>query len=803
MAKRKKSSKTRAAPKPPTKPAARTALKSSPASVPALRGAFARITDEGFDGYIYDASDLSRRFVVELLLDGVPLKLARANAYSHQLAQQRIGDARYGFSFMVPAAVLATGAVIEARLANDGAAVAAPIALTAPSGAPEWQQRGDARWLGALRFTGWCNADKTTNPNVIVFVDGEQIAVAPAIHWTHAGTGDNVRAVRGFDIHLPERFADGRVRRARFKTESGAELTPEPLAFVAFPDALESTLSAMGEVAAEKLRGALFDRLFPASLPLSDYRRWRERFPIEVEAKASVPIAVVLVGSGSAETSLQSIEGGSYEDWLAAALPEQKEPTGFDRKLLAEFLEDDASHCEVVVFSLSGTTFPDHVLQRMANAFADFPDAELVYSDVDIERADRTIWPVALPAFDYERMLEQGYAAHLFAVRRSALGAMLKSGATNLYRLFNSALDRDDNAAQKIVHLPGALGTLPRLPLDQAGADLARATAEHLKARDTPAKIDKRSATLFPAVRVSRTPPRGSTTIVIPVRDKPLSLRACLKSIQRAAAAARAEIMIVDGDSSDPEMLDYLDELDGGPALVLRASGYFNVSRLTNIAAEKAQSSHLCLLSGSIEAIDDRWLAEMLGRIAGPDVGAVGALLLAGDRIVQHGGIVLGPGFAAAAAFGDRIESDPGYADALRVAREVSAVSAACLLTRRKDYLDVGGMDELRFPGHFADVDFCLKLRAAGKRVIFTPHARLIHHDPAAPDDGNRNRSARFEHDLRMLRARWGDWLMTDPYYNPTLSLDPVPFSGLAWPPRSTAPRTNDAPVPFDVVPGL
>ncbi len=819
MAKRKKTSKARTEPrseprpalKPesksgrgtPAKPAADASALGSASNKRVLRGALNRITEEGFDGYVYDEADLGRRFVVELLLDGVPLKLARANAHTHQLAQQRVGDARYGFSFMVPAAVLAAGSVIEVRLANDGAAVAAPVALGAPSGAAQWRQAGDASWLGGLRFAGWCNPDQGASPNVAVWVDGEQVAVTQAMLWTHAGSGDNVRAVRGFDVQLPERFADGRVRRARFRTDSGVELTPEPLAFVAFPDALESMLSSMGEIETEKLRGALFDRLFPASLPLSDYQRWCERFPIDVETETASPIAVVLVGHGSVDTSLQSIESQGYAEWLAAAMPEQKEPTGFDRTLLSDFLDDDASHCEIIVFSLSGTVFSGPALQRIANAFADFPDADLIYPDVEIERADGSIWPIAWPAFDYERMLEQGYAAHLFAVRRRALGAMLKSDAQNLYRLFNSALDRGGAAAGKIVHVPGALGTLPPLPLELAVADLAMATAEHLKARDGSAKIDKRSGTAFPAIRVTRTLPRGSTTIIVPVRNKAARLRACLKSIQRTVTAARAEVIIVDDDSSDPEMLDILDELEGGSALVLRAGGDFNVARLNNMAAGKAQSEYLCLLGSSIEALDDRWLTEMLSRIAEPDVGAVGAMLLAPDRIVQHGGFVLGPGFAAAAAFGDRIESDPGYADALRVAHETSAVSAACLLTRRTDYLDCGGMDELRFAANFSDVDYCLKLRAAGKRVVFTPHARLVHHEPASPEGVLRNRPGHFERDLRMLRARWGDALMSDPCYNPMLSLDPIPFSGLAWPPRSMKPRTNDAPVPLDVVPGL
>lgn len=769
-----------------------------------LKGAFSRVTDEGFDGYVYDSSDPTRRFVVELLVDGMPLKLTRANAYSHALAQQGVGDGCYGFSFMVSSAVLTAGSVVEARLANDGTAFATPIALNAPAEPPPWQERGDARWMGGLRFTGWCNADRSEIPNITVMIDGEPAATTQAALWTHLGSGDSARAVRGFDLYLPDRFADGKVRRARFINDGGHEITREPVAFVALPDALARMLASMGQIETEQLRGALFDRLVPVSLPLSDYARWRERFPIRTEAKSTEAIAIVLVGDGSVEQSLQSVEIQDYPDWLAGAMPEESSPTGFDRKLLAEFLDGDASHCKIVCFCLSGTRFSTGSLQRMANALADFPDANLLYSDVDIERSDGTIWPLAFPAFDYERMLEQGYGAHLFAVRRTALDAMLKTGASNLYRLFNSAQDRHDDIGRKVVHLPGSLGTLPPIPLGAAAAELAAATAEHLKARGVSAKVQRGSGAVLPAVHVGRAIPRGSTTIIIPVRDKPALLRTCLKSIQRAAAAVRAEIMIIDNDSSDPEMLDYLDQLDGRSALVIRAPGYFNFSRLNNLAAEKAQSDYLCLMNNDIQAIDDRWLNEMLGRIAEPDVGAVGALLLWPTGVVQHGGVVLGSSFAAMHAFNDRMQSDPGYADALRVAHEGSGVTAACLLTRRKDYLGVGGMDELRFPVNFNDIDYCLKLRAAGKRVVFTPHAKLLHHESASRGtDRAPDRAGRFERELRMLRSRWGECLADDPYYSPVLSLDPVPFSGLAWPPRSMAPRTNDARKPVDTLPGL
>ena len=151
------------------------------------------------------------------------------------------------------------------------------------------------------------------------------------------------------------------------------------------------------------------------------------------------------------------------------------------------------------------------------------------------------------------------------------------------------------------------------------------------------------------------------------------------------------------------------------------------------IAPQRRRTPNLlCLLNNDVKALDDGWLEEMLSRIGEPDVGAVGALLLWPSGVVQHGGVVLGTNFAADHAFKDRMEGDPGYGDLLRVAHECSSVTAACLVTRRLDYLDVGGMDEVPFPVNFNDVDYCLKLRARGQRIVFTPHAKLLHLESAS-----------------------------------------------------------------------
>jgi GT2 family glycosyltransferase len=303
---------------------------------------------------------------------------------------------------------------------------------------------------------------------------------------------------------------------------------------------------------------------------------------------------------------------------------------------------------------------------------------------------------------------------------------------------------------------------------------------------------------------VSRRIERPSVSIIIPTRNRLELLRRCLHTIAPACSRGETEIIVVDNDSSEPGMLEFLAAIDGRSARVLRAPGPFNFARLNNIALRNARGEFVCLLNNDVEAIDNTWLDEMLSRCSEPDVGAVGALLAWPSGVVQHGGVVLGSNLAASHAFKDRLRDDSGYTDLLRVAHECSAVTAACLLTRRADYEQVGGFDEINFPINFNDVDYCLKLRALGKRIVFTPHAQLLHLESASRgQDRGTDRAARFERELRLLRARWLHVLIEDPFYSPLLSLDSVPFSALAWPPRSFAPRLVERPVPAQIPAGM
>lgn len=641
-------------------------------------------------------------------------------------------------------------------------------------------------------------------------VDGEPIAEARASSFSHVGGTDNADLVKAFDLHLPTDYADGRVRRVHFITEDEWQLTVAPVTFVAFPDAVERFFAGFSDTESDRLRGQMLDRLLPASAPFASYENWRKRWDEGAQSPSPIviidrPTAVVLIAGGNEEISLESLDQQQHGNWVAAALPALDGPGSFDPDELREFLGHDGSDAEIVVFAHAGTVFDQLALEGLAQGLATIPQARTAYCDLEMSGEDARPWPLALPAFDYERMLEQGYCAQLFAMDRATVLAALAARPTNLYRLFNSQLD--DNGAprhRQIVHVPVALGRMPPLDVVVHSRLLAKASLTHLAARGIAAATKAQRGALLPAAGVTRKPRPRSLTVIIPVRNRRDLLAACLSSIAPALTKARARVLVVDNDSSDADMVDYLEILKRSGTDVLAVPGAFNFARLNNLAVEACDSDDVLLLNNDIRAMDTVWLAEMQGRLAEPDVGAVGALLLWPSGMIQHAGVALGASFAAQHIGNDRLANDPGYGDMLKVARECGSVTAACLLTRRSDYLEAGGLDEMRFPVNFNDVDYCLTLRSRGKRVVWTPAARLYHHESASRGrDQIGDKAARFERELRNLRNKWGEHLLEDPYYNPNLSLDAVPFSALAWPPRGRDPRVNRPPSAVELPPGF
>jgi GT2 family glycosyltransferase len=274
-------------------------------------------------------------------------------------------------------------------------------------------------------------------------------------------------------------------------------------------------------------------------------------------------------------------------------------------------------------------------------------------------------------------------------------------------------------------------------------------------------------------------------SIVIPSKDRPALLRQCVQSVLDQTRYPHFEILFVDNGTTDPQALAIIEQLRADARFkVIQDASPFNYSRLNNAAVRQSRGEYICLMNNDVEITDPDWLHEMVSVSLQPDVGIVGARLLYPDTSLQHVGVIVGLGGVAGHAFKGKPSDDPCYMDRAVLTQEYSAVTAACLLTPRAVYDRVGGLNEDQLTIAFNDIDYCLKVRELGKKVVYTPHAEFIHHESASRGkEDTREKKARFASECQYMKARWGHWLAWDPAYNPNLTNSFEDLS-LATPPR-------------------
>ena len=196
----------------------------------------------------------------------------------------------------------------------------------------------------------------------------------------------------------------------------------------------------------------------------------------------------------------------------------------------------------------------------------------------------------------------------------------------------------------------------------------------------------------------------------------------------------------------------------------------------------------VCLLNDDVEVISDGWLSEMMGWALCPTVGVVGAKLLYPDRSLQHGGVITGIGGVAGHGHKHAGDGSYGYFSRLTIAHNVGAVTGACLLTSKKIWKEVGGLDEDLLKVAFNDVDYCLSVRTKGYQAVWTPFAELYHYESKSRGaDDSPEKKARFESEVVTMLDRWGEFLLEDPAFSPNLSLESEQFE-LADQPRFIPP---------------
>ena len=569
------------------------------------------------------------------------------------------------------------------------------------------------------------------------------------------------------------------------------------------------------------------------AMPVSEYREWirrydtlddhqRQRIARRIQAMPKHPVISVVmpVYNPSAEwlrQAIDSVRNQLYPHWeLCIADDASTRPDV--RPLLRAAMEQDP-RIKVVFRATNGhisaasnsaleialgdyaalldhdDLLPEHALYHVAETILLHPDAGIIYSDEDkVDEASQRSGPYFKSDWNYDLFLSHNMISHFGAYRTGLLREVggFRTGfeGSQDYDLALRCIER--LSPGQIIHIPRVLYHWRIIPGSTAlaGGEKPyavrageRAINEHLSRIGVKAVATVNQAHY--RVRYACPEPPPLVTLIIPTRNGLSLLRQCLDSIWKRTTYPNYEIIVVDNGSDEPECLEYLGWIQKERGVcVLEDDGPFNFSRLNNRAVTQAKGEIVVLLNNDTEVISPGWLDEMVSHAVRPGVGAVGARLWYPDGTLQHGGVILGMGGVAGHAHHRLGRHASGYFDRGRVIQSFSAVTAACLAIRKTIYLEIGGLNETDLAIAFNDVDFCLRVRAAGYRNVWTPYVELCHHESASRgQEDTPEKLARFNREILYMRKRWGQLLDQDPAYNPNLTLTSSDFS-LAWPPR-------------------
>ena len=432
-----------------------------------------------------------------------------------------------------------------------------------------------------------------------------------------------------------------------------------------------------------------------------------------------------------------------------------------------------------------------HALVELAKTIEGNRDCSIIYSDEDkIDESNHRYDPFFKPNWSYTQFISQNYLNHLSAFRRELVesvgGWQVGFEGSQDYDLLLRMIEKVHE--KEIIHIPKILYHW-RATADStasshstkgyASSSAMKALNEHFKRTKQDALIEEMDVPGIYRPVWKCDDEDMLVSVIIPTKNRVELLEATYESLIFATSYKNYEILVVDNDSDDSKTQNFLRKIDGQRSTtVLRFPGEFNFSAINNFAAKQAKGQALLLLNNDITVINDDWLIEMVSQLNRENVGCVGAKLYYPNDTLQHGGIILGIGGVAGHSHKHFARHTYGYFSRMRVAHEVSAVTGACLLVRADLYRELGGLDEKLFKVAFNDVDFCLRVREAGYKIVFTPFAELYHHESASRGhEDTPEKAERFQKEVLAMKRRWGVTLLTDPYYSPNLTLDREDFS--------------------------
>ncbi len=560
--------------------------------------------------------------------------------------------------------------------------------------------------------------------------------------------------------------------------------------------------------------------------------------------------SIVLCGDSATaqglDRCLQSINDQSYPHWELLV----RQPTAIShrryRKVRRQFsdsrvryLDDQETDIgalargEYIGLIDASSRLESHALERYAQAITRH-ESDILYADEAILGGipERVIRLNLRPAFSYDYFLAGAFTGLFTLVRASLLDKGCNAWQYDTADMISEALVLTAlNRSRNVLHIPDVLYCRQVTAGETTPRRLApEDIAQHLQ------QIGFTEATVKPSanadvyrIRFHKYDSR-KTAIVIPTKNQGQLLRQAIESIEKTVPPDLYDIIVVDHESDEPESRAYLDTLSNR-STVLPYQGPFNFSRINNFAVESLDGRYesILFLNNDIEATSTGWLESMRDKLLRPDVGIVGAILLypqgwhdpnrpltdndgltahpvAAHHRIQHAGVILGIG-TAEHFMKDEIYRDPYGTPATEqgilprlVTRGFSAVTAACLLTRRDVFEAVGGFDDTLAVG-FGDVDLCLRTGNLGYKILCDGEAVLIHHESASRSRG-KNRDPHPEDSTEFMYRYRYDIEHGDPFHHPLLTNSTWRYRPVRSPVRPTLPTYRIVTDPKIGIPG-
>jgi len=302
-----------------------------------------------------------------------------------------------------------------------------------------------------------------------------------------------------------------------------------------------------------------------------------------------------------------------------------------------------------------------------------------------------------------------------------------------------------------------------------------KAISEHLKTIGISAEVESKIGLPGYYRIIYELTEKPLVSIIIPNRDNASLLRNCLSSIMERTTYENYEIIIVENNSTDIAIENFYQELKryANIRIVYWKGKEFNFSEICNLGYKHANGKQLIFLNNDIEIITPNWIEEMLMYCQRNDVGAVGAKLYFSNRSIQHAGIAIGiEGTAEHILYGAPFDF-AGYMGKLQIVQNMSAVTGACMMVKRKVFEDVG-LFPPEFHNSYNDVDLCLRIRKAGYLIVWTPYAEAYHFESKSRGyNTTHEKKRKLAGEKALFKAKWKKELaFGDPYYNCNFSLD-------------------------------